>query len=366
MASLASWTLVRANREQTIESRKRNFHEWNRGLNIDQYLKLHDDLDIYEHAADAKLNTWVLVDRNDPSSLNYLCACETYRRTGLVATSGGVKEVTAYAVASVYTPVVNRKQGYARQMLRLLHHVIGIKGGLPEFPAEWGSPPSSEGFGDGKFSILYSDVGPKFYTTCGPTPSAPGWIVQNPYEVVWTLEGHTDGDQSRVKLLKDTDLEDVLAKDAALIKKEMVGATGPCVSFTANNGVNNYLVQRSIFRTVLTNGRRADAWGAVLPEHERQPFSFLTWTPDPLDFTITRLRADPESLPVLIAAAKKIAAERKAVEIVAWAVPEGLQEACKVLGGVQRTRTNHLPSVHVYDADGEKFEWIHNEKFSWC
>ncbi|KZT58260.1 hypothetical protein CALCODRAFT_468701 [Calocera cornea HHB12733] len=366
MSSLSSLTLVKANREQTIESRKRNFNEWNRGLNIEQYLKVHDDLDIHEHASGEKLNTWVLVRRDDSHSLDFLCACETYVREGLVATPTGVTEVTAYAIASVYTPVENRKKGYARQMLRLLHHVIGRKEGLPEFPAEWGAPPSNGGFGNAWFSILYSDVGPKFYTTCGPTLSTPGWMVQNPYEVFWPVEGDANGTDSPARLLQETDLEDLLTKDAALIKEEMAGTTKLCCSFTANHGVNNYLVQRSIIRAELTGHPRPEVWGAVLPEHEPQALSFLTWTPGPPDFTISRLRAGPEALPALLGVAKKIAAECKAQEIVAWAVPDGLQEACEALGGVRRARTNHLPSVHVYAEDGDKFEWIHNEKFSWC
>ncbi|EJU04722.1 hypothetical protein DACRYDRAFT_114071 [Dacryopinax primogenitus] len=304
--SLASLTLVRANRDQTIDAERRSFHEWGRGLSLSQYLKVHEDLNTHTHASEGRLS-----------------ACH---------------------------------------MLRLLHHVVGIKEGLPAFPVEWGTPPSREGFGNGKFSVLYSDIGPDFYETCGPSASSPGWLAQNSSEVVWKVDRVMESAKSSAHLVAEAELEIVLAKDAALIKQEMAIATVPCCSFTANNGVNGYHVQRTLMRAERKKYPRPDIFGALLPENDRQPLAFLTWTPGGPTLAITRFRANSESLPALLGAAKKMATINGSHKIVAWAVPEGLQEACKATGGVIQTRNDHLPCIHVYDVHRERFEWIHNER----
>lgn len=56
--ALATLTLSKATPEQTLESRKRNYVEWHRGLDVDQYLRRDAVLDDFEHAKDGKLVTW--------------------------------------------------------------------------------------------------------------------------------------------------------------------------------------------------------------------------------------------------------------------------------------------------------------------
>lgn len=56
-----SLTLVPANREQTLESRRRTFVQWARGLSLEEYLTRESQLDIAEHAA-GKLTTWFALE----------------------------------------------------------------------------------------------------------------------------------------------------------------------------------------------------------------------------------------------------------------------------------------------------------------
>jgi hypothetical protein len=102
----------------------------------------------------------------------------------LEPSQSGVKEVTAYGIASVYTPEQNRRRGYAQHMMRLVHWVIAneaFRSSHP-FPPAWGAAPTVPvGLGDGVFSVLYSDVGPKFYAGCGEADaSGAGWQVSGP------------------------------------------------------------------------------------------------------------------------------------------------------------------------------------------
>lgn len=93
--SIASLTLYPATYEQKIESRKRTCPQWGRGLSEEEYLTRDAKLDVLEHATDGKMTTWfvcsfiylgyesefvirVLVPRDDPTTLDFKCACETY------------------------------------------------------------------------------------------------------------------------------------------------------------------------------------------------------------------------------------------------------------------------------------------------
>lgn len=54
---LASLSLFPATPEQVLESRKRTFPQWGRGLTLDQYLRRDAAMDVHEHAK-GKLTTW--------------------------------------------------------------------------------------------------------------------------------------------------------------------------------------------------------------------------------------------------------------------------------------------------------------------
>lgn len=75
-------------------------------------------------------------------------------------------------------------------MLRLMHYVVGDPKGLPSFPKAWGEPPA-ERLGDARFSVLYSEIGNKFYSSCrvgdGPD-STEGWVEQRQDTRSWTIQ----------------------------------------------------------------------------------------------------------------------------------------------------------------------------------
>ncbi|KAG1717707.1 hypothetical protein EDB19DRAFT_494886 [Suillus lakei] len=75
-----------------------------------------------EHVRDGRMSTrneprfifnrWqrVLVPRDDPAMLDFICACETYKHTGLVVYPS--PEAPCYRITSVYTPKSKRRRGY--------------------------------------------------------------------------------------------------------------------------------------------------------------------------------------------------------------------------------------------------------------
>ena len=110
---LSLYTLYAATPEQVLRSRKEGHvqvcltgsnhttipltnarMQWGRGSLLEDFLKREHILDVHEHAQNGRLVTWlvvashhwlgltlplrrVLVPRNDPLTLDFLCSCET-------------------------------------------------------------------------------------------------------------------------------------------------------------------------------------------------------------------------------------------------------------------------------------------------
>ena len=84
-------------------------------------------------------------------------------------------------------------------MLKLLHYCIGDPAHLPSFPSGWGAPPSlteeqRRHVPPGLASVLYSDVGSKFYERCTIGEDLPGWVMNEAatQEVVWQVQPAKD------------------------------------------------------------------------------------------------------------------------------------------------------------------------------
>ncbi|KAH7873034.1 uncharacterized protein C8R40DRAFT_413962 [Lentinula edodes] len=187
---------------QQIEasSRRTGASAWGNGMTLDQYVQRDLDLQKSECGRDGKLMIWVLAPRNDPETLDFLCSCETFLRTGLTARKNPnspdseplIEQVECYGVASVFTPPFNRGKGYARLMMSLLHWILAGNNMSPNirFPSDiWGSQPvPPPGMGNAIFSALSSDVG-LFYESCNPDTAdrtkKNGWIIRGTRTARW-------------------------------------------------------------------------------------------------------------------------------------------------------------------------------------
>ncbi|KXH52101.1 hypothetical protein CNYM01_00432 [Colletotrichum nymphaeae SA-01] len=132
--------------------------EWKDSLTLPLYILESVYLTTVPLARDGGMTTWVLVDKTlPPNERDVFCSCETFRKRCLVSDSmGNTTERIVHGVASVFCPVKFRGRGYAACHMKKLATVL----------RGW----QSEN-GNVIGSVLYSDIGKKYYTKMGWAPN---------------------------------------------------------------------------------------------------------------------------------------------------------------------------------------------------
>ncbi|KAH8901505.1 hypothetical protein GQ53DRAFT_740384 [Thozetella sp. PMI_491] len=173
---------------------------WKDSLTVSAYLAESQFLTTIPLARDQGMTTWVLVDKSlPPNKRPILCSCETFRKRSLTADAeGNIEEVVVHGVASVFCPPEYRGRGYASR------HMEELARQLRQWQTEHGKSAGS---------VLYSDIGPAFYTRFGWLPN-----VRNMHLVLPAAERK---ELTPARLVLESDLEDLCRKDEALIRAAM-------------------------------------------------------------------------------------------------------------------------------------------------
>ncbi|KAJ3362284.1 hypothetical protein GGF32_006316 [Allomyces javanicus] len=127
---------------------RENYEEWGRasGLTLDQYFEREQVLQSTAFAQGAHMS-WVLVAANEVKAADptILASCETFHRVGRL----GGQLVNVWVMAAVFVDQTQRGHGYSKHLVTMIRdHWIAQ---CPELGV----------------SILYSDVGPRFYDKLG-------------------------------------------------------------------------------------------------------------------------------------------------------------------------------------------------------
>ncbi|KZT70495.1 hypothetical protein DAEQUDRAFT_737428 [Daedalea quercina L-15889] len=399
MASLplSDLSLFPATPDQVLESRRRHAPTWHKALSVEEYLLRDEIMDKYEHARDKKLTTWVLAPRVDPTTLNFMCSCEIFRRTAAMASPSDqstAKQVIACGIASVFTPAEKRKKGYGHHMMRLLHWVLAPRSALPDFPEAWGSPPdvpAALGLQSAQFSVLYSDIGKNFYRYSGPTADqGNGWLENGSIETSLHADkafaDTTSSDPTTAPhiWLSEHDVKHVWSLDTPLMRadlaKEAASTGRTAFSFLPNIGVGASVIHRSMsFASDKTPVLPLDMWGVLLlpnsvigvdevfADPSRQ-VTYATWTLDSLNeaqrvLVTTRVRASQGTLPALLEVLVKFARKENIQKIEIWGLPETLRITAGEFGWETSNRTDHLSAFKWYGKESEdEVTWLFNEK----
>ncbi|KAM5533895.1 hypothetical protein V8D89_012435, partial [Ganoderma adspersum] len=352
----------------------------------------------------------------DPNGYAYSeAALVTKRQAGSAPSE--IQKVTAYGVASVFTPSRNRGKGYARHMMRLLHWVLAPRSALPPtFPNQWGVAPDekmlqSAGVANAQFSVLYSDIGSEFYRSSGvDAASRNGWYVTGAKGTSWTFDAEADTSsppqpgattpnhnvkhltQDEVTVLYDYDadwMEDDLSRPSATGPDASPAKGATRFTFLPHEGVAGFNISRTVqFAPNLQPFLPLSRWGVViLPQsvstladglasvgrRGSEPgaimgLPFISWTFDTgrkeKTLVVTRLRADERTFPILLEETKAVAREEKVRKIEFWYLHPQLRSMAEAKGWKTADREDHLPSVKWYgDESEDELEWIYNEKY---
>ncbi|KAH6899564.1 hypothetical protein BKA70DRAFT_1115409 [Coprinopsis sp. MPI-PUGE-AT-0042] len=374
---LSHLSLFVATRPQIEESRRRSYLEWGKGMAPEDYEELANRLDRSEVAAEDRFTTWVLAPRDDPETLDFMCACETYRREIFVSRThpSNIRGLeTGYAIDSVFTPPDKRGKGYAKHMMRLLHWVIARPNARPsKFPEEWGQPPIKvKGFANASVSVLYSDVGADFYASCGFLPgSQDGWSVAPRAATIWKIGAGSQACRPSQRLGKEEVNEELNAfweRDSEIIacdlKKYELKGKDAAFSFTPRNGLGAFHPLR-IEQFIDEKGPTPTYYGVALQSQDER-LAYASWTFQFPCFTkliITRLRVPAHLFRELISAIMGHCKQRRVEEIEVWNLSEEFVGQAASMGAVTADMENHLPSVKWYSSrPKERVEWVNNEK----
>ncbi|KAF2120916.1 hypothetical protein BDV96DRAFT_485399 [Lophiotrema nucula] len=203
--------IVHPTEEEKLIQFKLNGAEWRGALSLEAYLRREEVLASQSLTKDGGITYWILVDTTmkenpydpDTSARLPLASCETYRKKALVWKDGQIYETITHGIGSVFCASHLRKRGYAQ---RLMHEV----GKALE---TYQTTKETKCF----FSVLFSDIGKKFY-------AEHGWEPFNSAHV--SVPGHVSKTMVTSSLptaqpLYEEDLEELCKIDEALIRNSL-------------------------------------------------------------------------------------------------------------------------------------------------
>lgn len=190
--------LVPATPSERIASIRLNSVAWKGPLDVETYIERENHL-LQQRLTRDGLTCWILVDRNEPEdNRTILSSCESYRKTAVLAHNGQVEKIATHGVGSVYCRPEFRGKGYAKRMLEEL----SVKLETWEMEKE----PRRKSL----FTVLFSDIGKKFYAQFGWRP-----FLSSHMSLPATADG---GQEEGVRDLFAEDVQKCLCSEAVLAK----------------------------------------------------------------------------------------------------------------------------------------------------
>jgi len=157
LASSPDLILIPATPLEYIHTCHLNGDEWSGPLTMSQYFTREQHLLNQPLTRENRIVAWILTSTHLPNNPDgtrpILAACETLLCHAYVARNGKLFKIFAHGIASVFTRREHRGKGYAQRMMKELGTILDT----------WQQPAGTKG----TFSVLFSDIGPKFYANMG-------------------------------------------------------------------------------------------------------------------------------------------------------------------------------------------------------
>lgn len=352
---------------------------WRDALTLPSYFEESSYLADVPLARNKGMTEWVLVEKGlPPSKRPILACCESFRKRCWISDEQGIlMEAITHAVASVCCNPEYRGRGYASRLMRELSKI------LPNWQTEETKCVAS---------ILYSDIGKKFYTEIG-------WRPHPSYQVEFESPLVKLNDETGARALIADDLAKLCEDDETLSELMLQNWPSSKMKFmiVPDHDHMRWHHAKEEFGATKLFGKIPNIKGSIIGEPGKR--IWVIWThrfydvPDsetsrntlyilrlviedataqqskiqaPTDLQIDQFRSIIQS--TLIEAA-----EWKLKQVVLWnPFPLALELINRIgIPFVYRQREEEsIPSLMLFGGHAgireDPLEWIGNEKYSWC
>lgn len=347
--------------------------QWGAAVTLDDYIaREYDNLEA-PLAKDGGLTSWMLTDGSLPADKRpILSSCETYSKRALVSSRDGVvRDGTALGVASVFTFPECRGRGYASKMMALLADELKGRQQKRE--------------GDADFSVLWSDVGPKFYNAVGWKP------FDSTYLELPTTAANETSTSDALKLIGQDDLPLLVELDEKLLHEKLSKPSSKSrAAVVPSLEQIQWHLHREDFMCRHIFSQTPAARGAVYtPPDAPSSKIWAIWTrsfyggrekPEKNIVHVIRLGIEDESISDETLAKgiqaigeyiQREASEWLCAKVEIWNPDERVR---RVTEGIEELKAKYvvrenenLGSLQWFGNESiDEIEWLANEKFAWC
>lgn len=357
-----------------------NFGEWKGFLSEGSYLDRELYLGDAELTRNGRATAWILTSPTLPNNADgtrpILACCETLVKDAYVAKDGKVEKILSHGIGSVYCRPEYRGKGYGVKMIKDL----GVK--LETFQQLKNNRE--------KFSVLYSDIGLKFYAKFGWKPFPSSHISLKPLDVMQYDRIRLQYQLPPVEDLRVRDVKElptVSQLEAKLSIQSKAEPTKTFVAFRPDMAHFDWHFRREEFLAEILGREQPDVKGAI----ERQSGAALIWSRtygaqssawhlNVLYVYIPNEASSSSSTPSIrnALAGLILRAQREAdawdleagVEI--WDPKDDIVAAAKMIASepedvqiVERDQ-EHVCSLKWNGPETDEIVWLANERYAWC
>jgi GNAT superfamily N-acetyltransferase len=350
-----------------------NSVSWGSALSKEDYLEREAYLMTVPLAKNGGVTHWILVERSlPPNNRPILGSCESLRKRALVSRDGVVIEVITHGIGSVFTNPAYRGRGYASRMLREL----GVK------LNHWQTDKCMPGMENCNFSILYSDIGKKYYAHHGWHPFPSSHIAFPPAPVPTTMS-------IPAKRLANPDIPDLCTLDENYIRRDLANAKDgkTHVALVPDHDTMQWHHLREDFLTSKIFAKSPKTKGAIAGELGNRIWAIWTRSfygplvPESGNVLhILRLVLEDDTasdenaakLKSILQIAQEEALDWKLDDVEIWNPTPVVKSLIQKTGLKHKEEDRQQESIASLMWYGEgsgkmdEIEWVGNEKFGWC
>lgn len=378
--------LVPASPQERIAAIKLNSDVWKGPLDVSTYIAREDHLYAQNLTRDG-LTSWILVDKSEPEGeRTILSSCETYKKKALLAHGGTVEEVSTHGIGSVYCRPEFRGKGYAKRMFEELSTKLDT----------WKM--EKEVRGRSLFTVLFSDIGKKFYAQFGWEPFLSSHMSLPPISRQNESQALSNGAAAKENQTRDLYVEDVrkyvcngevIGKVRDQLRDASLATAGSKIAimpdfdhfvwhwareeFYAENLADFSQLSPPVIKGAGNDDARVYcSWTRNFGETaEDNVLYILRWVYDEPQ-SKEEEKSLVEAMAALLRRAQQEANEWKMSKVEFWNPSPLLQKAVAMLDSdaqVVHREKDSIASLRWTGAEqglGDSVEWFLNEKYTWC